>query len=59
MNISTINDKMFMTYNYYITCPMPTVELKLNMILSKNPHLIKSFKRSHINPLFQKYSYIR
>ena len=59
MNITTINDKMLLTYNYYITCPMPAVELKLNMILSKNPHLIKSLNRSHIHPLIQIYSYIR
>ena len=59
LNITTVNDKMFMTYNYYITCPMPAVELKLNMILSKNPHLIKSLNRSHIHPLFQKNTYIR
>ena len=59
MNIATINDKMYMTYNYYITRPMPAVELKLNMIFSKNPHLIKSLNRSHIHPIIQKYSYIR
>ena len=59
MNTITINDKMFVTYNYYIICPMPAVEKKLNMILSKNPHLIKSLNRSHIHPLIQKNSYIR
>ena len=59
MNIATINDKMFMTFNLYITCPTPAVELKLNMILSKNPHLIKSFNRFHFHPLIQKNSYIR
>ena len=58
MDIITINGKIFMTYNYYITCPMPAVELKFKMILSKNPHLIKSLNRSHIHPLIQKYSYI-
>ena len=58
MNITTINDKMFMTYNYYITCPMRAVELKLNMILSKNPHFIESLNRSHLHPLIQKFSYI-
>ena len=54
VDISTINDKMFLTYKYYVTRPMPAVELKLNMITSKNPHLIKSFNRSHIHPLIQK-----
>ena len=50
MNITTINDKMFMAYDYYITRPMPAVELKLNKIISKNPHLIKSLNRSQIHP---------
>ena len=59
MNISSNNGKKFMTYNYYITCPMPAVELKMNMILSKNPHLIKSLRRYHSHPLIQKYSCIR
>ena len=59
MKTTTINDKMFMTSNYYITCPMPADELKLNMIISKNPHLIKSLNRSHIHPIIQKYSYTR
>ena len=59
MNITTINDKMFMTYNYYITRPISAVEMKLNKILAENPNLIKSFNRSHIHPLFQKFSYNR
>ena len=59
MNIITVNDKMYMTYGYYIKHPMPAVELKLNMIISENPHLIKSLNRSHIHPLIRKYSYIR
>ena len=59
MNITTINDKMFMAYDYYITRPMPAIELKLNMISSTNPHLIQSLNRSHIHPWIQKYSYIR
>ena len=59
MNITTVNDKMYMTYGYYIKHPLPAVELKLNMIISKNPHLIKSLNRSHIHPLIRKYSYDR
>ena len=59
MNITTLNDKMYMTYHYYIKHPMPAVDLKLNMIISKNPHLIKSLNRSHIHPLIRKYSHIR
>ena len=59
MNITTVNDKMYMTYDYYIKHPMSAVELKSNMIISKDPHLIKSINRSHIHPLIRKYSHIR
>ena len=59
MNITTVNDKMYMTYDYYIKHPMSAVELKLNTINSKNPNLIKSLNRSHIHPLFRKYFHIR
>ena len=33
MKITTINDKMFMAYDYYITRPMPAVELKVTRII--------------------------
>ena len=59
MNITTVKDKRYMTYDCYITHPMSAIELKLNMIISKNPHLIKSLNRSHIHPLIRKYSHIR
>ena len=59
MNITSVIDKMYITYNYYITCPMPMVERRLNMIIAKNPHLIKSLNIFHIHPLIRKYSYIR
>ena len=39
---------MYMNYDYYIKHRMPAIELKLNMIISKNPNLIKSLNRSHI-----------
>ena len=59
MNITTIDDRMYMTYTYYIQNPMPAVELKMNMILAKNPHFTKSLNRPQIHPLIRKYSYIR
>ena len=59
MNITTVNDKMNMSYEYHIQHPMPVVERRLNMVIAKNPHLIKSLKRSNIHPIFRKYSYIR
>ena len=37
---------------------MEMIELKLNMIISKNPHLINSLNRSINHLLFRKYSNI-
>ena len=58
MNISTNNDKRYVTYDYYIQHSMPAVELKLNKTLAKNPHLINSLNRSHNHALNRKYSHI-
>ena len=58
-NLTTVNDKIYMSYKYYIQHPMPMVERPLNMVIAKDLHLIKSPKRSHIHPLIRKYSYIR
>ena len=59
MNITTIIDKKYMSYKYYIQYPMPMVGRRLNMIIAKKPHLIKSLNRSHTNPLLRKNSYIQ
>ena len=59
MKIISVNDKMYMTYEYYLKNPMPAVEFKVNMIIIKNLHLKKSLNRSHIHPLIRKYSHIR
>jgi len=58
MNIITINNKMNMTYEQYITLPMQAVEIKLNMIIAKNPNLINSLNRFRNRPLIRKYSHI-
>ena len=58
MNITTVKDKMYLTYDYYIQDPMQAVEIKLNLIIAENPHLINSLNRYHIHPLIRKYSYI-
>ena len=55
MSISTVDAKMYMTYDNYIKHHMEAIELKLNMILAKNPHLINSLNRYHIHPLIRKY----
>ena len=58
MNLITINNKMNMTYEQYIALPMQVLELKLNMIIAKNPNLIISLNKFHNHPLIKKYSHI-
>ena len=57
-NFITTADKMDMTYYFYIKHNICAFELKLNLILAKNPYLIISHKRSHNHPLIRKYSHI-
>ena len=56
--ITTIADKTDMTFDFYIKHKMCAFELKLDLILVKNPYLINSLKRSHDHPIIRKYSYI-
>ena len=56
MIVSTVDDKMYMTDDNYIKHDMQAIELKLNIVKSKNPHLIKSLKRFYNHPLIRKYS---
>ena len=56
MNILTINDKMFMTYDKSINHLMQAIDLKRNMIIATNPQLMISPNRSHNHPLIRKYS---
>ena len=56
MNILIVNHKMHMTYDNYINQPMSAVEMRLNFIFARNPHLINSLNRYHIHPLIRKYS---
>ena len=58
LNLSTNNDKSYMTFDYNIQHPMQAVELKVNMNIAKNSHLIISLNRSHNHPLIRKYSHI-
>ena len=58
MNIKTNTNKRYMKYGHYINQPMQAVELKLNEIITQNPHLIQSLDRTIINPLIRKYSHI-
>ena len=58
MNILNVNAKRYMTYDNYINHPLQEIELKLNMIVDKNPHLINSQNRLRIHPLIRRYSRI-
>ena len=57
-NIKTISAKRNMSYEYYIKQPKHMVEIKLNQILARNPHLINSLDRRVSHPLITKYSHI-
>ena len=56
MNIIKIVLKMNLTNEYYNNQSKQAVEKKLNMIVAKNPYLIKSLNRFHNHPLIKKYS---
>ena len=46
-----------MKYEYYINQPMQANEVKLNMIIAKNPQLINTLDRNTNHPLIKKYSH--
>ena len=56
MNITTISKKRYMTYEFRHKQPMQMVEMKLNVILDENPHLINSLNRSVNHPLVREDS---
>ena len=57
MNIKTETNKRCMKYEHYINQPMQAVEIKLNEIIARNPHLIQSLYRTIINPSIRKISH--
>ena len=58
MNIKSINDERSMNYEYYLKQLMEIVDLKLNMIIFENVHLINSPDRTINHTLIRKYSNI-
>ena len=58
MIIKTISCKGNMSCKYYINHPMSMLERRINMIIAKNPQLIKSLDRNKNHPLIRKYSHI-
>ena len=57
-NLKTINDRCNMTLEFYKNMPMSMIERRLNIIIAKNPSLIKSPNQTTNHPLFRKYSNI-
>ena len=51
MDILTVVCKMYMNYDEYIKQHKDAIELKINRIVAKYPHLKNSLNRSLIKPL--------
>ena len=58
LTINTISCMCNIIYEVYINQPMQAIELRLNMIIAKNPHLIKALDRNKNYPLIRKHSHI-
>ena len=58
MTINIISHMCNLTYEYYINQPMSMCEIKINMNIARNPHLINSLDRDKVHPLVRKYSHI-
>ena len=56
-NITFITDLRNMTYGHYLQIPKPMIEWRLNVILAKNPEIIKKITNTS-HPLIRKYSQI-
>ena len=57
INIVFRTDLRNMTYDHYLKILKPMIEWRLNIILAKNPELIKKFTNNS-HPLIGKYSHI-
>ena len=59
MTISSISDRVNMTYKFYMNQPMSMCERIINMNIAKNPQLINLSDRNKNHPLIRKYSHIQ
>ena len=57
-NLKTFNDRCNKTREFYKNTPMSMIERRLNIIIAKNPSLIKSLDQKTNHPLIRKYSHI-
>ena len=58
LKIKTISNVSYMKYKYYLNQPKQLIERRLNMIIAKNPQLIRSLNRGCDHPLIRKYIHI-
>ena len=58
MKTTNISKKRYMNYEDYIKQPMQMFGMNLNLIISKNQHLINSLDRSIFHTLIREYSII-
>ena len=54
-NLKTTNDRCNMTLEFYKNMPMSMIERRLNIIIAKNPTLMKSLNQTTNHPLIRKY----
>ena len=59
MTINIISDRCNMTYECYMNQPMQSIELRLNMVIARNPELINLLDRNEKHPLVRNNSHIK
>ena len=57
-NFKTINDRCNMTLEFYKNLQTTMIERRLNIVIAKNPSLIKSLGQTTNHPMLRKYSYL-
>ena len=58
MTVEVNSDRCNMTHKHYMNQPMSALELRINLLIAKNPQLINIFNRNKNQPLIRKYSHI-
>ena len=55
MKITMIGCRCNMNYKFYNCSPMSMLERRINMVIGKNPQLIKSLNIKENHPITRKY----
>ena len=58
MSITILSCMFYMSLKYFINQPTSMLERRMNIIIAKNPRLIKLFNWNKNHPLIRKYSHI-